>query len=194
MVSICSACYIREMDTSRNYRYYPAESETATYEGLISINGGMGDKWEFCNNWRIVKAEQSADDLAMPKDAYKRVLDDLKELMKGETLYGLTGPENADDYNKHAEDLLDKWPSEYKLWANFGAWETRKISENDVYLNNLRVIVDQTKCYIIVDYRKFGDVDSKRYAYCSEDGELTDGLIKWADKYIESKSAAASGG
>jgi hypothetical protein len=189
LTTVCSACYIRELDTSRNYRYYPPESET-TYEKLLSATGGQGDKWDFSSIFTITQGNKSVDDPSLPKDAYIQVLGDLKDLMSGKTLYGLAQPSGVSDYNAYAEDLLDKWPSEYKLWANFGAGETNKISDGELYLYTLRIIIpDNTKCYVIVAYRKYGDVDAKRYVYYSEDTQLISSINQWADKYIVAKSS-----
>ncbi|MDP4121425.1 MAG: hypothetical protein Q8876_10305 [Bacillota bacterium] len=184
VVSVCSGCYVRTLDSSRNYRYYPPEAKTA-YDDLLSYTGSLGDKWNFSSNWTILKKDKSADDTTTPKDTYIKALGDLKDIMNGVTLYGLVQPENVSDYNKYAEDLLDGKPSDYELWANFGTTVTNKISDNDIFFNNLRIIITgASRCYVIADYKKSADSDSKRYAYYSEDKTLIDNIDKWADKYM----------
>lgn len=180
----CSACYIRALDTARNYRYHPPPSSKTTYEQLLSYTKTL-DGWSFGNLWRIEMGEKSLDEFsADSEETYIKVLDELEKILKDITLYGLEQPENIRNYNKYAEDLVERPRSDNKIFANFSAGLPGGIADEEEYLYNLRIVLpDITRCYIIVDYITNVEYISRRYVYYTEDSEVIEDLVEWAEGY-----------
>lgn len=180
---LCSACYVRSLDTSRKYRYRQPDADT-TYEELLASSRDLGDVWDFANLWSIRLGEDSVWDTNFEEDACVRILDELKEIMGSYTLYAFTQPEDIRDYGRYAEDLFDKPSEEYVVWANFSVLVTNQISDEDVYLHNLRIIMtDRDTCYFIVDYGDNVESILDRFVYYTDDATLVDTLYEWAEKY-----------
>jgi len=188
-----SACYIRELDTSKYYEYYPLESDT-TYEELLSSSKDLGQKWGFANDWSIyMGTEKMADDVIMPKDLYKAALEDLEKILDDKTLVALQQPKDVSDFTAYVEKLLNQSIGQTVLSASFGTLVNNQMKDDDVYLSLLRLqMPDKTRVYVIACYKTIQEVGTKNYVCYSEDPDLIESICEWGEKYTV--DSAQSGG
>jgi hypothetical protein len=193
IIYICySNCFHSDADVNSvmDYTYYPTASQTVN-ENLLSSSKDLADQWNFYSTGVIVKGYESVDAISLPINSYKKILADLEDLLRGKTLYGLVQPAGVSDYNEYAKDLLDCAPSAYMLWANFGP-PTNTLFDGVDCLYNFRIIMpDRSRCYFISFYNTNVHLTEKCYVFYTEDPQLIDGILKWADTYIAMNYSAS---
>lgn len=193
---ICTSC---SYDHDKTTYYTPSQFDTITYDALLEF-GGEGSIGHF---FRI--------DMNVDEDHYReadfdkkrgkeneaqcqQAMDDLKDILAGQTLHTLKMPTGKQSYDKYVNDFFSdetNWNRKALLRAQIYALARRAVPQDELYLCQIYIsMYYESRCYLFATYMQNDDIfHKKEYIYYTEDQQLMQKLLAWGAKYLDQTNA-----